>query len=139
MGGCVGKSESKKPESSTGLPDFYYLSRDKGRMLLISSKGVKKIDFNSRMDFALDSTVAWLKEEKFLIVGGTRNSEILQEVYLADPISREIEQRSPLPIASFGGDLHQHGSWVYYVGGSCKGNSGLETAPLVRYSLNQDV
>ena len=139
MGACAYKTDNKPIENTSGLPDFYYLSRDKGRVLFITSKGIKKIEFMSRMDFALDSSVIYLKDERFLVVGGARNSEMLVEVYLADPIKKEIDSRSPLPFGVFGGDLHEHGSWLYYVGGLCKGNNGLETAPLMRYSLSLDI
>ena len=137
MGGCSGKQESKnEPQLSTSsaLPEFYYLYREQGRVLYITNKGIKKIEFATKLEFAKDSTVCALNKGKFLVVGGSRNSEFLQEVVFADAIAKEITQLSPLPVPTLGGYLFPHESWIYFVGGLVRGKSGLETAPLMRYS-----
>ena len=140
MGGCSGKQdkEDQNNDESSAIPEIYYLYRELGRVLYITSRGVKKTDLKSKMDLPKDSAVCWLNNKKFLVVGGTKNSEPLVSVYLADPQSRSITALGSLPFPVFGGELHEHGSWVYFIGGLCKVGSGVESSPILRFSLSQN-
>jgi hypothetical protein len=139
MGNCTSKPNSSEINPKGGIPDFIYLSRSKGKLLLIKSNKVQKLSLPSSLFYSKDSAISLLSKQRLILIGGTFNSSLISTCSIFSLSTKEVKIMPEVPFQCKGGQIHEIGEWIYYLGGQTSENNELVQASIARLSQKQNI
>ena len=139
MGACTNKQDREDSKSPSGIPDCFYFSRSKGKLINIHNKKVQKIHLESKLFCSKDSAIGYLSKKRIILIGGSSDSCLICKVSTLNLTNMEIIHLPDIPIPCKQGQVHEIGEWIYYIGGLTTRNNEVVPATIFRFSQKQNI